>query len=186
MIRIAALLAASIALSGCVSSSPYPSESRYSQAESMRPQAVARCRVLEVRQVTIGTTDTRRNPYSRALGEPEEQMGALFGAVLGAAVGAEIDDDVGASLGVALGAAGGRLAGAQMAQRRMAGNGLEYSVLVGDGREMVVTQRMNPGDRIARPGSTCRLAQGPHGTRVLPAEHLPGTAYRPQQTVFVD
>lgn len=173
-----------LTLAACVQPSQHPSESRYSRGETMQPQNVERCRVLEVRQVTIGTTDTRRNSYSRALGEPEEQMGTLIGGVLGAAVGHEIDDDFGTQLGAALGAAGGRAAGSRMAQRRMAGNGLEYSVLLDGEREQVITQDHNPGDRVAAPGSTCRLAAGPHGTRVLPAAQLPAQVNRPQTTTF--
>jgi len=150
----------------------------------MQSQNVERCRVLEVRQVTIGTTDTRRNSYSRALGEPEQQIDTVLGGVLGAAAGRALNDDYGTQIGAVLGGLGGAAAGGRLAQRRMAGNGLEYSVLLGDNREQIITQDHNPGDRVAAPGSTCRLAQGPNGTRVLPAAQLPAQVRRPQQTTF--
>lgn len=179
-------LLAGIALTGC-QTTVNPSESFYTSSETMRSQNVSRCTVLEARQVRIGAQERRtRGGFRRTFGQPEQQIGALLGAALGGVIGNEIDDGLGTAVGAVIGGVAGRAGGTQLSRNRRQQPGVEYSVLLAGGREKVITQYVNRGDRIAAPGTTCRIARGPNGERVLPASHLPGQVNRPRRTSFAN
>ncbi len=166
-----------------------PSESYYSASEAMRSASVQRCRVLEARQISIGAQErSYQYGYTRAAGQPEEQIGTMLGAALGAAVGSQIGNGQGRLLAAAIattaGAAAGRAQGSRMAQKRMTQPGIEYSILTSKGQEEVIVQHFNPGDRIVPAGSTCRIAGSGVGKRVLPGEQLPTSIARPLETRF--
>ncbi|MGB0498896.1 MAG: hypothetical protein ACPGID_11200, partial [Rubricella sp.] len=57
-------------------------------------------------------------------------------------------------------------------------------VIDAGGREMIITQEYLEGDRIAQPGSTCRIQTNTRTgqSRVLPADQLPGTVAAPERT----
>lgn len=162
-----------------------PSESYYTNNETMRSASVNRCRVLDVRQVNINTRTSNSN-YSIA--ETEEQIGVAIGAALGAGIGSQFGGgsgkDLATALGAAIGGSAGKAQGTRMAQKRLTVQGLEYSIINASGREEVIVQHYNAGDRITSPGSTCRVVSTSVGKRVLPAEHLPATIARPKQTTF--
>lgn len=188
MKRAFMLVASLVTLAACQTTTT-PSESYYTSSEAMRSQSVDRCTVLEARRITIGAEPLQRSSgygYARAAGQPEEQIGMLVGAVLVGAIGHQLDDDAGAAIGAAIGGTVGRAQGSRMAARRMAMPGVEYSVLLGDGREKIIAQPLNAGDRIAQPGTTCRISRGPNGDRVLPGAHMPTQVNRPRQTGFID
>jgi outer membrane lipoprotein SlyB len=182
-----------LTLSAC-QSTVNPSESVYARTEASQRTSVERCRVLDVRQITIGAESTQnQSRYSRYSSfaqqvQPETQIGTLVGGVLGAVIGQQIGGGDGQLLATAIlstaGAAAGGNYGTSRAQERMRQPGLEYSVLLADGQEQIITQYYNQGDRISPAGSTCRIAQSDQGMRVLPADYLPGTVSRPQQTTF--
>jgi outer membrane lipoprotein SlyB len=187
-------LAAITLLAGC-EPALIQSEAHYARPEVTQRAQIERCRVLEVRHVTVGAEMARTSSYGRGgyyrqanIGQPEEQFGALLGGALGAAVGSQIGGGSGKAISTALvagiGSAAGKAQGSKMAARRMARPGIEYSVLLGSQEEQVIVQYHNPADRIAAPGSTCRIASSPQGLRVMPADHLPGQVARPAQTTF--
>lgn len=180
---------AALVLSAC-QTTINPSESYYTTPEVSTRAQVERCRVLEVRHVSIGATpvQARGMNYGRPQVQVEEALGGTGGAILGALIGSQLGSGDGkviaTSLGAALGAAAGRHYGSQAAQKRQTKAGVEYSILAGSGREEIIVQHVNPGDRIVRPGETCRIAQSAQGLRVLPGEHLPTQIARPRRTTF--
>lgn len=186
MIRIFGVMAV-LALLGACQTTVNPSESHYRSSEAMRSASVERCRVLEVRQISIGA-ESYRGGFARSMGQPEEQIGSLLGVALGVAVGRQIGSGSGRQMatliGTVAGGAIGRAQGSKMAQQRMTQSGLEYSILTASGREEVIVQHHNPGDRIATPGSTCRIAGTGNNKRILPGDHLPARISRPAQTSF--
>jgi outer membrane lipoprotein SlyB len=184
-----------LALSAC-ETTLNPSEGVYARPEVTQRADVERCRVLDVRQITIGADPVQQQSryggygnYARQV-QPETQIGTLAGGVLGAVIGQQIGGGNGQRMATAIlgaaGAAAGGSYGTKRAQQRMRQPGLEYSVLLAGGREQVITQYYNQGDRIAAAGSTCRIAQSSAGMRVMPAEYLPGSVGRPRQTTFSD
>lgn len=187
-IRLSAITAAFATLSACATTTTYPSESVYTRAETMRASSVDRCRVIDTRQISVGATTTQASRYGRPTTQMEETIGAALGAGLGAALGGQVGNgdgrDIAVAIGTALGSAAGAQAGSRMAQARQRQPGIEYSVLNASGRELVIAQNHNPGDRIVPAGGSCRLVQGVEGLRVMPADHLPGQVQRPGRTVF--
>ena len=178
-----------LGLLGACQTTVYPSESHYRNSEAMRAAPVERCQVLEVRQISIGAQEAQSGyGYANVVGQPEEQIGAVLGAALGAAVGSQIGGGSGQKLAMAIGAsaggATGKSQGSRMAQKRMTGPGVEYSILNAAGREQVIVQHLNPGDRIAATGSTCRVAGSGGALRVLPGDQMPSQVARPMQTTF--
>lgn len=179
----------------CTSNTRNPSEAHYSRPEATQRAQVERCRVLEVRPVSLGAQPltTQHGRYGSVFTSDrsanfEETAGATLGAVLGGIAGSQIGGgkgkDIATALGATLGAAAGREQGARMAETRMTRPGLEYSVLLASGREEVIVQYYNEGDRVAPAGSTCRIATSSQGRRVLPGEHLPATVTPPKTTTF--
>ena len=183
---------AAVALLAACEPAVMQSEAYYAQPEVTQRASVERCRVLEVRHVSIGAEQVQsgyRSRYSQVnAGQPEEQLGALLGGALGAAVGSQIGGGSGKALSTAIaagiGTAAGKSQGSKMAAARMARPGIEYSILLGSSKEEVIVQYHNPGDRIAAPGSTCRVSTSAAGLRVMPADHLVQRIGRPVQTTF--
>lgn len=186
--HILAIFALPLTLAACATTTTYPSESVYTRTETMRSASVDRCRVLDVRHITVGATSTQASRYGRPTMQMEESIGAALGAGLGAAIGGQVGNgsgrDIAVALGTAIGSAAGAQAGSRMAQTRQRQPGLEYSVLEASGRELVIAQNFNAGDRVVPAGASCRLVRGGEGLRVMPADHLPGQVRRPAQTVF--
>ncbi len=188
MIRLIAALVMVGLLSAC-QTTVNPSESHYRTSEAMRSASVDRCRVLEVRQISIGAQEQASGyGYGRAIGQPEEQIGMLLGGALGAVIGSQIGGGDGkriaTAVGASVGVAAGLAQGSRMAQQRMTRPGLEYSIINAQGREEVIVQHYNPGDRITPAGSTCRITRSSAGNRVLPGEQLPTSITRPLETRF--
>lgn len=182
-------LAFALLTAGCMQN-PYESESRYPMAQSMTPQSVERCRVLEWRWVDIGARPVRSSSsfYGRtteAQTGPYSTTGAALGTIGGALLVQEAlgsDNPYAIMAGALVGSAAGQNAGARFDMRSSARRGIEYSVITANGNESIITQPFNDGDRVAQAGSTCRLAEGQSGTRVLPGDHLPGAVNRPMVT----
>ena len=188
LLKTAMLLGLALLTAACQSTTMPPSEARYQTSEVMQSATVERCRVIDARQVFIGAENPgARNAYARAAGQPEEQIGAALGGILGAALASQLGGNnrqAAMAVGLAIGATAGRAQGTRMAQTRMTRPGIEYSILSAGGREEVIVQHMNPGDRIVPIGSTCRITSSAAGKRVLPGDHLPARIATPSQTRF--
>ena len=150
-----ALTGATVALVALSACSPFRSgsESVVSSADVNRAAIVERCRVLEVREITIRD----ENP-----GGAGTLVGAVSGGLIGSAAGSQVGGGVGNDLATNLGGLGGLAAGAalgeQIDQGRAERTGVEYAVIKANGDEFVVRQELFPSDRIARPGETCRMS----------------------------
>jgi len=177
-------------LLGACDTTRHPSESYYRSSETMRSFGVERCRVLEVREISIGAAERTQQGGRMSFGQPEEHIATLLGAALGAAIGNQVGGGSGQKLailvGTTAGGAYGRTQGTRISQNRMTRPGLEYSIMTSAGREEVIVQNYNPGDRVARPGSTCRLSGTGIDKRVLPADQLPARIDRPIETRWAD
>tara|TARA_Y100000815_G_C13314153_1_gene489739 strand:- start:150 stop:740 length:591 start_codon:yes stop_codon:yes gene_type:complete len=193
MFRLLLLITLTLFVTGCVSTT-YESEARYASSRTMTEQNVSRCRVLEWRQVDIGAQPVRSTSYNRyggaynqvnqALPGPHAKTGATLGAVAGAALMKEAFGDSPYALlaGAVIGSTAGANAGNRMDMKSPSRRGIEYSVIKADGSESVITQPLGPNDRVTQAGQTCRLVKSGGVTRVLPAEHLPGTISSPKVT----
>lgn len=158
------------------------SESVVSSADVNRAAVVERCRVLEVREITIRD----ENP-----GGTGTLVGALGGAMVGTAAGSQIGGGIGNDLATNLGALGGVAAGAAIGesidQGRAERTGVEYGVIKANGDEFVVRQELFPSDRIAQPGETCRISTNTANGKItiLPAAQLPNAVNAPQRTQII-
>ncbi|MBB5514679.1 outer membrane lipoprotein SlyB [Rubricella aquisinus] len=175
---VTASLICLVGLSAC---SPFRSggESVVSASSVGQQSMVERCRVLDVREITI--RDDNANGAGTVVGTVAGGIiGNAAGREVGAGVGNELARGLGSLAGAALGAAAGEAFDQDNAQRQ----GLEYSVILADGRETIVIQEYFEGDRIAQPGSTCRIETNlaTNAARILPGENLPGTVAAPERT----
>lgn len=167
-----------VALSACT---PFRSgsESVVSGSTVGQQSIVERCRVLEVREVTIRDD----NPTGAGT-----LVGTVAGGIIGNAAGREIGAGLGNELARGLGSLGGAVAGAalgeQVDQGRAQRTGVQYSVILADGRETIVVQESFEGDRIAQAGETCRIEtnMATNTARILPAQALPSAVNAPQRT----
>lgn len=175
-VALAAIFAGAIAVSGCTS--PKVSDSLYRSSEVGTSKRVVRCRVLEAREVMIRDDDS---------GEKGEAAGSLLGGLTGGILGSTVGGGAGKSVatigGGAVGAVAGGAAGRQVSDQLHTRKGVEYSIILADGREQTHVQDFLEGDRVVRPGETCRLQIEKDGkNRVLPAEHLQDSIQAPKQT----
>lgn len=174
----AALLPA-MGLAAC--SSPKVSDSLYRDSEVGTSKNVVRCRVLEVREVAIRGDDAPEK--GEAIGSI---VGGLVGAILASKVGKGAGQELAIRAGATAGAVAGGGAGRQAADKMSERPGLEYSVILDDGKEMTLVQDFLEGDRVVQAGETCRMQIENDGkNRVLPAEHLPDQIQAPKTTTVV-
>ncbi|QPH52550.1 hypothetical protein [Pontivivens ytuae] len=157
------------------------SESVVSSRDVGLRSTVERCRVLEVREVTI--RDEQEAGISAGVGG---LAGGGIGAALGNQVGGGSGNELATGLGILAGVVAGGALGEQLDDARGTRTGLEYSVIDQRGQEVVLVQEFLPGDRVAQAGETCRIQVASNGrARVLPGEQLPGAVNAPAQTVVI-
>lgn len=141
----------------------------YRSSEAQRAMYAAACRVDAARYVTV-VGDSRED---RNRGAATAGVGIVAGALIGRAIGSEIGggsgNDLARNLGTIAGAAVGANAAAAATQRRTTLQGVEYLVTLGDGRQRVIVQHLNPGEGAMPPGSACQLVGGRGQDRVIPA-----------------
>ena len=171
-----ALIASTILTAAC-SPNRTGSESVYSSREIGQVTRVERCRVLDVREITI--RDEEEGGISTI-------VGAVGGGAIGNAAGSQIGGGAGRDLAVQLGILAGVVLGAAGGERfddaRGTRTGLEYSVISGNGEEMVIAQEFLDGDRVASIGETCRIQTAYDGSaRILTSEQLPAAVNAPAQ-----
>ncbi|MEL6678909.1 MAG: hypothetical protein AAFQ51_09395 [Pseudomonadota bacterium] len=174
-----ALIATTVFTAAC-SPNRTGSESVYSSSEIGQVTRVERCRVLEVREITI--RDEEEGGISTI-------VGAVGGGAIGNAAGSQIGGGAGRDLAIQLGILAGVVLGAAIGERvddaRGTRGGLEYSVLNGDGEELVIAQEFLDGDRVASVGETCRIQTAYDGSaRILTSEQLPAAVDAPETTVI--
>ncbi|MEG9862694.1 MAG: hypothetical protein V6Z81_09480 [Parvularculales bacterium] len=158
---------------------PEIGESLYRSGEVGVAKAVQRCRVLEVREISIRDDDAEKQ--GQALGG---LAGGLLGHVTGKTVGSGSGQDIASAGSAIAGALGGALVGEAIGKSRGTRKGLEYSILTDEGQEITFTQEFLEGDRIVQAGETCRLQVADNRNRVLPTEQLPESVQRPKTTTF--
>ncbi|MEL6583921.1 MAG: hypothetical protein AAFQ36_08815 [Pseudomonadota bacterium] len=176
-------LAASVALIALSACSPFRSgsESVVSASQVNRASTVERCRVLEVREITIRDDDaTGAGTVVGAL------AGGLIGNAAGSTVGGGVGNDLAQNLGAIGGVVGGAALGEQLDQSRAERTGVEYSVIKASGEELIIRQELFPSDRISQPGETCRISTNTANGKItiLPAQQLPGSIAAPTRTVI--
>lgn len=163
---------------GCTS--PKVSDSLYRSSEVGSSKRIVRCRVLEVREVMIRDDDS---------GEKGEALGGLAGGLAGGILGSTVGGGAGQGLatvaGGTAGVVGGGAAGRQLSDQMHTRQGVEYSIILGDGSEQTHVQDFLEGDRVVQVGETCRLQIEHNGmNRVLPAEHLQDRISAPKKTTI--
>lgn len=167
------------------------SESQYSLEAAMTSSTVERCRVLEVRPVSLGAEPVRSTTSGYGgltdvlPSGPNAQMGALIGGMAVAAFMQSQDASYLASgVGAAIGSAVGSTVGSQIDRSSPSRRGYEYSVILATGEEQVIVQPYKTGDRIVPVNGSCRIVNSGGALRVMPADELPTRVARPAQTRF--
>lgn len=140
----------------------------YRSSEAQRAMYATPCRVESARYVAVigdGREDRSRATATAGVGIV---AGALIGRAIGSEIGGGSGNDLARDLGTIAGAAVGANAAAAATQRRTTRQGVEYLVGLGDGRQRVIVQNMNPGETVIPPGSACQLVGGRGQDRVIP------------------
>ncbi|RZF29861.1 glycine zipper 2TM domain-containing protein [Paraburkholderia sp. UYCP14C] len=148
---VAALIAGSLAMSGCAVNSSSPDVFTASQAQ--REQTVRMATVESVRAVRISTNN----------GQPSG-VGALGGAALGALAGSSIGGGRGSVATGIVGGIGGAVAGNAVENRVAMRDGIEITVRLDNGDMRAVTQTST--GEIFRAGDRVRLLSSGGVTRV--------------------
>lgn len=150
---VAAALAGSMVLSGCVTDG-----STYSRSDVGYATEVIPGRLIGIEPVRINGSNSG--------------VGAVSGAALGGVLGSNVGRNRGyrGRGGNAAGAIGfailGGLLGAAIEEGATGGNGYRYTIELDDGRQITVVQR--DGNPVAEVGSNVRVEYG-RTTRILPA-----------------
>lgn len=173
------VLVGAVAVAGCTS--PKVSDSLYRSSEVGTSKRVVRCRVLEAREVMI--RDDNSGKQGEGIGSV---AGGLAGGILGSTVGGGAGKGLATVGGATAGAVAGGAAGRQASDQLHTRKGIEYSIILADGTEETHVQDFLKGDRIVKPGETCRLQIEHDGhNRVLPAEQLPDAVKAPKKTQII-
>jgi outer membrane lipoprotein SlyB len=149
-------------LGGCVTSG----QSRYNYDEVGRATAVHFGTVLAVRNIDITGKNTG--------------TGALVGGTTGGLVGTQIGQGNGGIAGVVGGVVLGAIAGAVAEQALANHSGLEYTIILENGKVVTVAQEQDKDDRVFKNGDRVMVQSGGSYQRVLPADNLPTEVDRPK------
>ncbi|KAA1005092.1 hypothetical protein FVF58_30115 [Paraburkholderia panacisoli] len=148
---VAALIAGSLAMSGCASNSSSPNVFTASQAQ--REQTVRMATVDSVRAVRISSNN----------GQPSG-LGAVGGGALGALAGSSIGGGRGSVATGIIGGIGGAVAGNAVENRVAMRDGVEITVRLDNGDMRAITQTTS--GEIFRAGDRVRLLSSGGVTRV--------------------
>ena len=169
--KLICIIVATVILGGC--STPKLSDSLYRESEVGIAKQTVRCRVLAVREIKIR-------------GDKEDNLGGLAGGILGGTLGSDVGGGLGSLLAIEAGAILGGIAGNKAGDRLSQRNGLEYSVITSQGNELTFTQEHMAGDRIVKPGETCRMQMSADGrNRVLPVSGFASEIKAPETTKII-
>lgn len=163
-----ALIAATFMLSGCVTSS----QSRYNYNEVGRSSVVEFGTVVAVRDIDI----TGKNTGTGAL------IGGTTGGLVGTQVGSGNGGIAGVVGGIVLGAVAGAVAEQAMANR----TGLEYTIVLQNGKVITIAQEQKEDDRVFKNGDRVMVQASGSYQRVLPTDHIPDEVDRPKGITIRD
>lgn len=149
-------------LGGCVTSG----QSRYNYDEVGKASVVHFGTVLAVRTIDITGKNTG--------------TGALVGGTTGGLVGTQIGQGNGGIAGVVGGIVLGAIAGAVAEQALANHSGLEYTIVLENGKVVTVAQEQEKDDRVFKNGDRVMVQSSGSYQRVLPADTLPTEVDRPK------
>jgi outer membrane lipoprotein SlyB len=148
----------------------FSTQSRYNYSEVGKIQVVKFGTVVKLRDIDIVA---RTSP-----------LGAMAGGAAGAVGGAQIGSGSGSVAGAIGGAVGGMLVGAALEQAIRNRGGVEYTVVLENGKTLTVAQNISEKDVIHKIGDRVIVQINGQYQRVLPANDLPTEIERPKGIKF--
>jgi outer membrane lipoprotein SlyB len=168
MKKLFLLLLIPILLIGC----DYATQTRYGYSEVGQVQVVQFGTVIAIRDIEI-------------MGE-SSVGGAIAGGAAGAAAGGNIGGGTGTAVAVVAGAVVGATAGAALERAIRKRGGVEYTVVLENGKTITVAQNVSEKDVIHKNNDRVIVQINGQYQRVLPANSLPEEMKKPKGIKFTD
>jgi outer membrane lipoprotein SlyB len=168
MQRLCLILLSVLLLSACET----PSQNVYDYREAGRSVIVNFGTVVDVRPIKI------KGPNSGA--------GAIVGGVAGAGLGSQAGSGDGAAAMAVGGAVIGAVAGAMAEQALQDKTGLDFTIVMENGKTITVSQYFKKDEPLISKGDRVMVQTSGSYQRVLPANHLPEEIKRPKGIKVVD
>ena len=168
MKKVFLLLLIPILLIGC----DYATQTRYGYSEVGQVQVVQFGTVIAIRDIEI-------------MGE-SSVGGAIAGGTAGAAAGGNIGGGTGTAVAVVAGAVVGATAGAALERAIRKRGGVEYTVVLENGKTITVAQNVSEKDVIHKNNDRVLVQFNGKYQRVLPANSLPEEMKKPKGIKFTD
>lgn len=168
IVGIALMAGLAMALGGCATQG----QSRYSYKDVGRASEVAFGTVLSSRQVDITGQNTG--------------AGAVVGGTAGGLAMSNVGSGTGNVAAILGGALVGAVAGAVIEQAAADRVGIEYVLILANGKTITVVQEQDEGDEIFAPGAPVMIQTSGSYQRVLSTANLPSEVSRPKQVKIVD
>jgi outer membrane lipoprotein SlyB len=153
-----------------LSSCSFSTQSRYNYSEVGKIQVVNYGTVVGVRDIDI-VSDT-------------SSAGGLMGGVGGGVGGLLIGSGGGQVVAGAAGAIGGALVGSALEQAIRNRGGVEYTVVLRNGKTLTVAQNISEKDVLLKKGDRVIVQINGEYQRVLPANNLPTEMEQPKGITF--
>lgn len=167
-VRFAIVLMASLLASGCTQNG----QNRYNYDEVGKTTVVKFGTVVATRTVDI----TGKNTGAGAL------VGGAAGGIAGNQIGHGGGNAVATLAGVVVGAVAGAVAEQAIADR----TGLEYTIVLENGKTITIVQEQNKDDRVFAAGDRVMVQASGAYQRVLPTDNIPTEVNRPQGITVKD
>ena len=168
MKKVFLLLLIPILLIGC----DYATQTRYGYSEVGQVQVVQFGTVIAIRDIEI-------------MGE-SSVGGAIAGGAAGAAAGGNIGGGTGTAVAVVAGAVVGATAGAALERAIRKRGGVEYTVVLENGKTITVAQNVSEKDVIHKNNDRVLVQINGQYQRVLAANSLPEEMKKPKGIKFTD
>ena len=168
MKKVFLLLLIPILLIGC----DYATQTRYGYSEVGQVQVVQFGTVIAIRDIEI-------------MGE-SSVGGAIAGGAAGAAAGGNIGGGTGTAVAVVAGAVVGATAGAALERAIRKRGGVEYTVVLENGKRITVAQNVSEKGVIHKNNDRVLVQINGQYQRVLPANSLPEEMKKPKGIQFTD
>ena len=168
MKKLFLLLLIPILLIGC----DYATQTRYGYSEVGQVQVVQFGTVIAIRDIEI-------------MGE-SSVGGAIAGGAAGAAAGGNIGGGTGTAVAVVAGAVVGATAGAALERAIRKRGGVEYTVVLENGKTLTVAQNVSEKDVIHKNNGRVIVQINDQYQRALPANSLPEEMKKPKGIKFTD
>ena len=150
----------------------YATQTRYGYSEVGQVQVVQFGTVVAVRDIDI-------------MGE-SSVGGAIAGGAAGAAAGGNVGGGTGTAVAVVAGAVIGATAGAALERAIRKRGGVEYTVVLENGKTITVAQNVSEKDVIHKNNDRVMVQINGQYQRVLPANSLPEEIKKPKGIKFID